>query len=317
MTFGLKTLKKQIKGACYFEERGRYLSCFHFTKEQLNYFASADRGWNMRAHFSCSVRMELRTDATKLSFECHVGYAWSADTTVDAYCDGLAVGVHHLPGDGTHKVVFDLPAGDKLLTVYFPTDCRFEIRDVTINGSYKTVAEKGTRLLVLSDSISQGYGTMMSGATYVNTIQRRTGYSVLNQSIGGYRYDAGSLMPIEGFSPDKILVSLGSNYYNAKDYDYEGDVVKFYKRLNELYGDRPILSVTPYWRATEDFDPERFEWCIDVIKRECAKYPNITVIEGYHILPHVPDVFYDGLHPTAYGASLIADALTPALKRLK
>ena len=317
MTFGLKTLKKQIKGACLFEEDGRYLSCFHFTNEQFDYFKAADRGWNMRSHFSCGVRMEFKTDATKLSFGCRIGYAWSDDCTLDVYCDGMAVAVKHFPGDGKYKVEFDLPAKEKLLTVYFPADCRFEIRDVTINGSYKTTKETGKKLLILGDSLSQGYGTLMAGATYVNTVQRRTGYSILNQAIGGYPYKAESLIPISGFDPDLVLVMLGTNYYNSPKYDYEKEVSCFYEQLHAVYGDRPILSVTPFWRTTDDFDPERNAWCIEVIKSECSKYANITLLEGYKILPHIPDIYRDGCHPNAYGASLLADALVPALKNLK
>jgi lysophospholipase L1-like esterase len=157
----------------------------------------------------------------------------------------------------------------------------------------------------------------MAGATYVNTVQRRTGYSILNQAIGGYPYKAESLIPISDFDPDLVLVMLGTNYYNSPKYDYEKEVSRFYEQLHVIYGDRPILSVTPFWRTTDDFDPERNAWCIEVIKSECSKYANITLLEGYKILPHIPDIYRDGCHPNAYGASLLADALVPALKNLK
>lgn len=317
MTFGNKTLKTQIKGACCFEEDGKYLSCFHYSKEQFNYFASSDRGWNMRSHFSCGIRMEFKTDATALSFDYRINDAWSQDNTLDAYCDGFAVAVHRISGDGKGHVDFTLPAGEKMVTVYFPSDCRFEIKSVTINGTYKSVKDKGEKLLIIGDSISQGYGTFMSGATYINALQRRTGYTILNQGIGGYRYDAGSVMPIEGFDPDKILVSLGTNYYDSPNYDYESDVIRFYEKLHEVYGDRPVISVTPYWRCQENFDSDRLNWCIGIIKRECAKYPNISVIEGYSILPHIDEVFCDGLHPNAYGASIIAETLASFMKKIK
>lgn len=317
MKFGIKTLKKQIKGACHFTEDGGYLSCFHYTPEQLAYFDGKDRGWGMRAHFSSGVRMEFKTDATVLSLDYRAGYVWSKDSYIDVYADGFAVALHHIPGDGKGHAEFALPEGDKLLTVYFPTDCRFEIKNVTVNGSYKTVKEKGKRLLIVGDSITQGYGAFMSGATYVNAMQRRTGYHILSQGIGGYRYDPDGLMPVEGFTPDKILVALGTNYYNVMDYDYESDVIRFYERLHELYGNTPVLSVTPYYIAREDFDVERHAWCIGIIKRECAKYPNITVLDGYTVLPHLAEMFCDGLHPTAYGYSIIAEAVTRGLKELK
>lgn len=318
MKLSANTLKKLVRGACHFEINRGYLSCYHYTPEQFDYLATThDPAWLMRAHVSAGVRIEMITGATEISFEYRVTDYGSPDNTVDVYCDGVAIAVYRPEGNGRGKVFFALPEGEKEVSIYLPSDCHFEIKNFTVNDRYKSPRQKRTPVLLIGDSISQGYGTFMSGATYVNVLQRLTRYDILNQGIGGYRYDAGILTPIEGFAPEKIIVALGTNYYDVPEYDYEGDVIRFYERLHEVYGDRPVLSITPLWRCDDGFNAARHAECIAIIKRECAKYPNVTVLDGYTVVPHIEECFCDKLHPNAYGSLLYAQGIARAIKEIR
>ncbi|MBO5110576.1 MAG: hypothetical protein J6D21_07660 [Clostridia bacterium] len=316
MKLSANTLKKLVKGACHFSINRGYLASYHFTPEQQAYLEKTNEFWYTRSIFSAGVRIEFCSDATEISFEYRIKDYSSPDNTVDVYCDGVAVGVYR-PEEGRGKVTFVLPEGDKEVVIYLPTDCHFEVKNFTVNGRYKATRGRKTKALLIGDSISQGYGTGMAGATYVNALQRMVKYEILNQGIGGFRYDAGILIPIEGYRPEKILVVLGTNYHEAKDYDYEADVIKFYETLHTLYGDTPVLSVTPLWRGDNGYDPERMAWCVDIIRRECAKYPNVTVMDGLTAVPHISECFIDDLHPNAYGAHLYAESIARFIRHTR
>ena len=77
----------------------------------------------------------------------------------------------------------------------------------------------------------QGAGPNVASLAYANGLVRELGYDILAQGIGGYRYEPNDIMKIDGFEPDKIIVALGTNWYDDSSYDYELNVSEFYKKL--------------------------------------------------------------------------------------
>ena len=102
----------------------------------------------------------------------------------------------------------------------------------------------------------------------------------------------------------------------ADMYDYEKATVEFYKKLTELYPNKEILAVSPLWRGDDGLNPERFSWCVEIVKRECKRYKNITPVDGFTLVPHVYECFCDKLHPNAYGCLLLATNLHREMKRV-
>ncbi len=318
MKFSANSLKKLIKGACYFEESRGYLTSYKYSKKQIDLMNADgyDTFWCERGMFSAGIRLEFKTNAKTISFDYKATYLGDRSNTVDLYVNGVLFAIKYLC-DTKGKMCFELPDGDKSITIYYPNDTRFSVKNFTIDGSYKAVKDKGQNVLVIGDSITQGYGPIFSSGSYFNTLQRKTGYNMLNQGIGGYRFEPDDLMLVDGFTPDKVMVFLGTNWYDApNEYDYENATVDFYKRLVELYPDKEILAITPIWR-NNDVDFERFHWCIDIIKRECAKHGNIKVVDGLTLVPNVDECFCDKCHPNEYGCELLAENLYKAMKKFK
>ena len=103
------------------------------------------------------------------------------------------------------RLTFNMREGKKKVTVYLPCDATAIIKNFEINDSYETVT-KGPKVLWLGDSITQGYGPLRSAHTYVSVANRLLNYEIINQGIGGYIYDKNSLMKMDGYIPDKIIV---------------------------------------------------------------------------------------------------------------
>lgn len=322
MKFSANSLKKLIKGACYYEIERGYVTPYKFSKNQLDMMQkeSFDEFWRERAVFSAGIRLEIKTTSEFIAFDykTSLGTAlWERSNSVDIWVNGVLFSVLHLR-ESKGKVRVSLPTGEKSVCVYLPIDCKFSIKNFEIDGAYKTVKDKGQRVLVIGDSITQGYGTMFSSGSYFNVLQRLSGYNMLDQGIGGYRCEPDDLMYVDGFEPDKIITFLGTNWYDAPHcYDYEGATVGFYKRLTEMYPDKQILSISPIWRGDDSLDSERFDWCRSIVKRECQKYENISFVDGFTLIPNVLDCYCDKVHPNEYGCLLLATNIYKEMKKVK
>ncbi len=320
MKFSANSLKKLVKGACYYEINRGYLTAYKYCKKQIDLMNSEGYNeiWRDRGIFTAGIRLELRTASNFISFDykTYKGTClWERSNSLDVWVDGVLFSVLHLE-KSRGSVCIKLPLGDKRVSIYLPNDCQFSIKNFTIDGSYKSIKDKGQRVLVIGDSITQGYGAVFSSGSYFNELQRRTGYNMLNQGIGGYRCEPQDLMYVEGFVPDKIITFLGTNWYNVESYDYENATIDFYKKLTELYPDKQILAVSPLWRNDDGLDRERFEWCVEIVKRECRKYESITLVDGFTLVPNVEDCYCDKLHPNEYGCMMLAENLHKEMKRV-
>ena len=322
MKFSANSLKKLIKGACNFEVNAGYLTARKFAPAQFELMKREgyDDFWRERALLSAGIRLELKSDSTFISFD-YKG-KWGTDlsmrsNSVDVWINGTLNTVLHLE-KSKGNVKIDLPSGEKHIAIYFPNDSEFSIKNFTLDGSYKSVKDKGQKVLVIGDSITQGYGPAFSSGSYFNELQRMTGYNMLNQGIGGYRCEPIDLIAVDGFEPDKVMTFLGTNWYDAPDkYDYEKATVEFYARLTELYHGKQILCVSPIWRCDDSLDKERFDWCREIVKRECQKYENITLVDGFSLLPNVEECLCDKVHPNEYGCYMIAKSLYNKMKEVK
>lgn len=322
MKFSANSLKKLIKGACYFETNRGYLISYKYSKAQLDLMNTEgyDSFWRERGSFSAGIRIELKTNSPYIAFDYSANGGTSLSdrsNSIDTWVDGVLYSVLH-PEKAKDSVKIDLPDGEKLVSIYMPCDCQFWVKNFEIDGNYKSVKDKWQKVLVIGDSITQGYGPMFSSGSYFNELQRMTGYNMLNQGIGGYRCEPTDLMLVEGFEPDKVMTFLGTNWYDAPDvYDYEKATVEFYDRVCELYPDKQILSISPIWRGDDGLDPERFAWCRGIVERECKKHPNITFVDGFTLIPNVLDCYCDKVHPNEYGCYMLAKNIYKNMKDCK
>ena len=301
-------------GAYSFREtEDGYLQAFQYSQPQMDYFRAASDFWYDRCMASTAKTLEMTPDARSLSFEYRIIWEGSQDS-FELAVDGLITDIRYvkdLPKEG--RLEWTLPAGKKGIIVYLPADATVLIRDFRIDGAYSP-ARKREKVLWLGDSITQGFGPLRSGQTYVSVANRILNYDILNQGIGGYVYDRKSLMKMDGYTPDRIIVALGTNQFGSKTMT---DVEEYYEALTGLYGDRiPVLCISPLWRGDlPDAIPVLVRFCENV-KAIAGRYPNVTVVDGFTLVPHLPEYFLDNLHPNALGAETYGRNLADAIRRL-
>lgn len=292
-------LKGIYFGAYSFAEtEDGYLQAFQYTGEQMGYFRRTLDFWFDRCIASSAKTLEFTTEAHNVSFEYKFIWKGSEDSfelAVNGLIDRI-VYVKDLAEEG--RIDFTLPAGKKDVIIYLPSDATVLIRNFTIDAE-AIRPQKKEKVLWLGDSITQGYGPMRSGMTYVSVANRLLNYDIINQGIGGYIYDKNSLMKMDGYSPDKIIVALGTNQYRSETTEA---VEEFYKTLIGIYGDKiPVLCISPLWRGDNPDELQQFISFCDNVKRIAGQYASVTVIDGFRLVPHLPEYYFDNLHPNCLG----------------
>ena len=306
-------LQRIFFGAYSFQETADgWLQAFQYSEAQMAYFKSGFDFWYDRCMATTAKTLELTTDARTLSFEYRFVWEGSQDS-FELAVNGQITDIRYvrdLPKEG--NLVWSLPEGKKEIIVYLPADATVLIRGCEIDGAFEP-ARKGEKVLWLGDSITQGYGPLRSGQTYVSVANRILNYDILNQGIGGYVYDKKSLMKMDGYIPDKIIVALGTNQFGCETMK---DVEEYYETLTGIYGNQiPILCVTPLWRGDlPEQIPVLVRFCENV-KAIAGRYPNVTVVDGFSLVPHLPEYFLDNLHPNALGAEVYGRNLAEAIRK--
>lgn len=311
MKLSNEQLKTIYYGALSFDEtEDGFLQSFQYTDKQMRYFEEVSEFWYDRCKASSAKTLEFRTTATKVSFEYKIVWVGSPDS-IELAVDGLISKVFYvkdLKQEG--KITFELPAGEKNVMIYLPADATIYLRNFEIDGDFSPV-EKKEKVLWMGDSITQGFGPLRSGHTYVSVANRLLNYDILNQGIGGYVYDKNVLMKMEGYTPDKIIVSLGTNQYGTESMQ---DIEEYYERLMEIYGDTPVLCITPIWRGdSPDGESTLVKFC-QKTKEICEKYSNITIVDGFKLIPHMSEYFLDNLHPNCLGCEVYGRNLVLAIQ---
>jgi hypothetical protein len=301
-------------GALRFEETADgYLQAFQYDEKQMDYFRNLPSSfWYDRCFASSAKTIELTTSATSISFGYKFLWQGSQDT-VELYVNGLAHTIHYvkdIPEEGT--LSFEMEEGEKQVIIYLPADATVLVRNFEIDADF-TPAKKGEKVLWIGDSITQGYGPLRSSHTYVSVANRLLNYDILNQGIGGYVYDKNTMTPMEGYKPEKIIIAMGTNQFGCETMEA---VEEYYQCLKKVYGDTPVLCISPLWRGDCPGQEAVLERFCDNVKKIAGQYPNVTVVDGFSLVPHLPEYFLDKLHPNCLGMELYGRNLVDAIHKL-
>ena len=309
-----KELQNFYFGAYSFEERDDgYLQAFQYTKEQMEYFKGAFDFWYDRCMATTAKTIEMKTDAQKISFEYKFLWKGSEDS-FELMVDGLITKIDYVKDVKEEgKLEWQLPAGMKNVVIYLPADATLLIRNFEIDSKAERPV-KNEKVLWLGDSITQGFGPLRSAQTYVSVANRLLNYDIINQGIGGYVYDKKSLLKMPDYTPDKIIVALGTNQYGSETMK---DVEEYYESLMKVYGNEiPVLCISPLWRGDKPEDSAIFERFCDNIKKIAGSYKNVKVIDGFKLVPHLSEYYLDNLHPNCLGTETYGRNLVEEIRRI-
>ncbi len=313
MIISTEELKKYYHGAYSFAEtEDGYLQAFQYTQAQMDYFKGAFEFWYDRCMATTSKTLEFRTAATQVALEYKFLWTGSQDSFELCVNNRIEKIIYVKDLETEGSVSFTMESGEKDVVIYLPADATVVIRNLSADAELTPVMAK-EKVLWLGDSITQGYGPLRSAQTYVSVANRLLHYEIINQGIGGYIYDKKSLMPMEGYRPDKIIVALGTNQFWTETMK---DVEEYYEVLTSIYKDIPILCITPIWRGDNpDGLQTLIRFCVR-LKEIVGRYKQIRLVDGFELVPHLSEYYLDNLHPNQLGAEVYGRNLVNAIREI-
>lgn len=320
-------IKLLVHGAARIEENDGKISFFRFTKEQQEIYKSASLDFYMKSFSTSGISLEFETDSDNLSLSVEVSKGSSRTFfTHSLFIDGKRV--DELSGNiGQNENVpfeksFKLGLGMKKVRILFPWSVASSLVSLEIDDNAKVIPiEKKFKLLMLGDSITQGYDAMMPENAYAIYIAEKLNAEARNKGIAGECFFPRLVAEKENFEPNLITVAYGTNdwkYSNKEQFDKTSK--QFYTNLRNAYPNVKIIALTPIWRVDIGSDYVSgvpLTYIGEYIKKVSQEIPDMTVIDCMDCVPHNPEYYQtDGVHPIDSGFKYYAKNLWKKMEEL-
>ena len=124
-----------------------------------------------------------------------------------------------------------------------------ELGRIAVTGtSISPVTEDRKRLLVLGDSLAQGFVTQDPACAWPTVVARACNFELMNQSVGAQVFQPSSLSGAEELpEPDVCVVALGANlrYGRCNEGVVAREIGEYLTRVGRLWPSADLLVVTP------------------------------------------------------------------------
>ena len=210
-----------------------------------------------------------------------------------------------------------LEEGENRIQIFLPSIAIGGVEYVEIaDGATLTPAVPKFSMLMLGDSITQGYDAKFTSLNYANATARMLDAEVVNQAIGGAMFYKEQLEYTGKY--DVITVAYGTNDWSKKESREEltRDCDAYFEKLSKLYPDAKKFAILPIYRGNLGIKPTGdFYECREVVG-ECAKKHGIIPLDSIDYVGHDEIYFADKhLHPNDIGFATYAQKLVDDLKK--
>lgn len=310
------------------------LTAHRFTDNQLDFYRKETEKYGIssydeNARSSAGVILDLETDSEFLGlrYACRsVTSPGFALQNFDLYVDGCLYDHRFITNISGTVFCMELPEGMHRVTLFFPWTVETKLRQLLLSRNAEArPVQRNKRVLAFGDSITQGHVCDHPSLSYVSCIARKTGAEVLNQGVGGYVFERGSLDPeLAAWKPDVITVAYGVNDYVRRQTleEFRTCAAGYLRRLNEVFPHMKILGIMPIYRGgdsarmVEKMREYTRSESFEALREEYGKYPNITVLEDTY-MPRCPEFFRpDYLHPIDLGHVFYGESVSKAVNKL-
>lgn len=324
----LTQIKNLVHGAVKTEEGDGKISFFRFTKEQQELYKSVCDDFYKKSFSTSGISLEFETDSESLGLSVSVSPASSRTYFThslyinDERVDELSGNI----GDSenvTFKKFFNIGSGLKKVTILFPWSVASSLISLELDDRASVFSvEKTRRILMIGDSITQGYDASSPEKAYSVQIARRANVEAVNKGIAGEQFFGRFAALRDNFEPDLITVAYGTNdWRHGTKTRFTRECKAFFENLRQSYPDKPIVAITPLWRVDIDNAQEIGEplsFITEYIKEVAKAVPDMIVIDGIDLIPHDAKLYQtDGVHPLDAGFENYSKNLWAELERLQ
>jgi lysophospholipase L1-like esterase len=170
----------------------------------------------------------------------------------------------------------------------------------------------------MGDSITQGYTAHFPSGTYPAHVAAALDAEYLNQAIGAETFHPEILDPDLSWTPDLIILAYSTNDWALKTREvFIEDATEFVRRICAIWPGKPVVMLTPTWRAdylTRRDDDFLFMDVPGIMRDIAAQFPDTQVITGIDFVPWTLKLLDDHIHPNDLGFFYYAERLVTQLK---
>lgn len=311
-SLSLEQIKSVAHGVARIEESDGLVQLHRFTKEQQELYKSTSEDFYMKTFATAGITLEFETESKNLFLSVSISKGSSRSFfTHSIFVNDEKIG--ELTGDigdkenVTFEKNFFLPSGLKKVKILFPWSVCSRINSIQLDDNASVIpVQKKCKLLILGDSITQGYDALKPENAYAIQLASSLDASAINKGIAGEQFFPSLTKQSEDFKPDYITVAYGTNdWRHSNKESFQRRCTEFFENLRESYPDVKIIALTPIWRVDinkpQEFgEPLRF--ISSHIKKVAKTISKMTVIECINMIPHDSQYFQtDGVHPIDIG----------------
>jgi hypothetical protein len=301
------------------------------------------------ARANSGVFLEVETDSSELALEVHLDGEPSGTRSVLAYVeaatvvalDGIACEIdgYACPprlDEGIVGISLDAPQGlpKKWATpplpgfgrrhnvrIWLPCLRGCTVRKVWGDGSVLLPVAPRRQLLVLGDSIAQGFVAGNPACTWPALLAKSLGFDAINQGIGGQVFQQSSLTGLVGLADlEAIVIEFGANYRYERCFREQviRDAKTYLDEVARLWPQAPCWVLTPLWHD-EDVWPTNAKSCFSevasIIAETTLAHPPMHLVDGMGLLDPDQSLLADGFeHPNDQGSVQIAERLAKIMR---
>ena len=321
----LEQIKNLVHGVSRVEEGDSAISFFRFSKEQQELYKTASADFYMKTFATAGITLEFQTDSENMELLVSVSRGSSRRFfTHSIFVNGERV--DELSGNigESENVVFNksfnLGKGMKTVRILFPWSVASSLLSLKLDDNAGVVpVNKKLKLLMLGDSITQGYDAIQPDHAYAFQVANHFNAEARNKGIAGEQFFPALVLQPEDFKPDIITVAYGTNdWRHGTKENFEQTCLGFFVNLRSSYPNVPIIALTPIWRVDIDTVYEfgmPLNYVSNYIKRVSKQVDNMSVIDCIDYIPHNPRLFQtDGVHPVDAGFMHYSNNLIKEIK---
>ena len=303
------------------EMHGSSMRLLRTTAAQRAVYPEDDVGLR-RARTTAGITLNLRTDSQTLTLGCSdilllPHYHCTFDVFVDRhFYDSFSITADTVEDSSlpvAFRHTFQLPQGEKQVTLYFPL-YRLLVDSVELDdGAMWTPCRAPLKWIAFGDSITEGREPDHPGNSYVNRLARMLDAEVYNQGISGEMFRSRKIVPGTYPPCDFVTVAYGTNDFRKQPADLLiPEMSAFLQQVTEEFPKTPIFCLLPLWRKDHEVVTQNrtLTQVREILRQEAEKYPQIHIIDCWDFIPHDESLFYDyRLHPNDAGFAHYAEAL--------
>ena len=306
-------------------EAGEY--CFYrFTEHQMEDIYIEIPDFYKKSKAAAGIRLDFMTDSASLSFRYSIKSGSSRKFYFfDCFVDGVLIShegeMEMVEKAGEITVALGTDKRERRVTLWLPGLSIVRLSDVTLDdGASLRRAATARKILVLGDSITQGYDAVYPSQSYANKLAWALDAEIVNQAIGGEIFRPAILDENLPFTPDLITVAFGTNDWSGQTAEnFEKNADGFYTKLATLYPNTPVFAILPIWRA--DWEKvtraKPFHESREILRGLAEKHPNFRGIDGMSLTPHLPAFSSDLYpHPNDLGFEIYAQELVRRMQEI-